>query len=89
VEIAEQVIAKRLSVRETERLVQQATQPPPASRNAATVLDADGKRLQEELAEALGASVQLRPRGATRGSVVIDYSSLDELQGLVKRLKRG
>jgi len=89
VEIAEQVIAKRLSVRETERLVQQATQPPPASRNAATTLDADGKRLQEELAEALGASVQLRPRGATRGSVVIDYSSLDELQGLVKRLKRG
>ena len=89
VEIAEQVIAKRLSVRETERLVQQATQPPPASRNAATALDADGKRLQEELAEALGASVQLRPRSATRGSVVIDYSSLDELQGLVKRLKRG
>jgi ParB family chromosome partitioning protein len=89
VEVAEQVIAKRLSVRETERLVQQATQPPPASRNTATALDADGKRLQEELAEALGASVQLRPRGATRGSVVIDYSSLDELQGLVKRLKRG
>ncbi|HET7402939.1 MAG TPA: ParB/RepB/Spo0J family partition protein [Usitatibacter sp.] len=89
VEIAEQVIAKRLSVRETERLVQQATQPPPTARNAATALDADGKRLQEELAEALGASVQLRPRGATKGSVVIDYSSLDELQGLVKRLKRG
>jgi ParB family chromosome partitioning protein len=89
VEVAEQVIAKQLSVRETERLVQQATQPPPASRNIATALDADGKRLQEELAEALGASVQLRPRGATRGSVVIDYSSLDELQGLVKRLKRG
>jgi len=89
VEVAEQVIAKGLSVRETERLVQQATQPPPASRNTAATLDADGKRLQEELAEALGASVQLRPRGATRGSVVIDYSSLDELQGLVKRLKRG
>jgi ParB family transcriptional regulator, chromosome partitioning protein len=89
VEVAEQVSARQLSVRETERLVQQATQPPPASRNAVRALDADGKRLQEELAEALGASVQLRPRGATRGSVVIEYSSLDELQGLVKRLTRG
>src|SRR5512140_2784270 len=87
VEVAEQIVAKGLSVRETERLVQQATQPPPPARSAAPSLDTDGRRLQEELAEALGASVHLKPRGATRGSVVIDYSSLDELQGLVKRLK--
>jgi hypothetical protein len=32
--------------------------------------------------------VQLKPRTATKGSVVIDYTTLDELQGLVKRLKR-
>jgi ParB family chromosome partitioning protein len=50
VEVAEQVVAKRLSVRETERLVQQATQPPSAARAAAPGLDADGRRLQEELA---------------------------------------
>jgi ParB family chromosome partitioning protein len=87
VEIAEQVVARRLSVRETERLVQQATQPTQPARAATPSLDADGRRLQEELAEALGASVQLKPRGAAKGSVVIDYSSLDELQGLVKRLK--
>jgi ParB family transcriptional regulator, chromosome partitioning protein len=88
VEVAEQVVNKQLSVRETERLVQQATQPPAATRSSTSPLDADGRRLQEELAEALGAAVQLKPRGATKGSVVIDYSSLDELQGLVKRLKR-
>ena len=87
VEVAEQIVAKQLSVRETERLVQQATQPPPAARASPTSLDADGRRLQEELAEALGASVQLKPRTATKGSVVIDYTSLDELQGLVRRLK--
>jgi ParB family chromosome partitioning protein len=87
VEVAEQIVAKELSVRETERLVQQATQPPAAARSAAPSLDADGRRLQEELAEALGAPVQLKPRGASKGSVVIDYASLDELQGLVKRLK--
>jgi len=55
--------------------------------HAAPALDADGRRLQEELAEALGAPVQLKPRSASKGSVVIDYGSLDELEGLVKRLK--
>ena len=39
--------------------------------------------------ESLGATVHLKPRREGRGSVVIEYSSLDELQGLVKRFKRG
>jgi ParB family chromosome partitioning protein len=86
VEVAGQVAAKGLSVRETERLVQQATTAgtrPPAPR-----LDADGRRLQEELSESLGATVHLKPRASGKGSVVIDYSSLDELSGIVKRLRR-
>jgi ParB family chromosome partitioning protein len=87
VEVAEQIAAKGLSVREAERLVQQATQPPAAAKPALK-LDADSRRLQEELSESLGATVQLKPRASGRGSVVIDYSSLDELSGIVKRLKR-
>ena len=87
VEVAGQVAQQQLSVRETERLVQQATAAPAAKR-AAPRLDADTRRLQEELAESLGAAVELKPRSGGRGSVVIDYSSLDELQGLVKRLMR-
>ncbi|MGZ5031560.1 MAG: ParB/RepB/Spo0J family partition protein [Usitatibacter sp.] len=89
VEIAGQVAARGLSVRETERLVQKASTAPPASRAAAHRLDADGRRLEDELAESLGATVHLKPRGSGKGSVVIEYSSLDELQGLVKRLKKG
>jgi ParB family chromosome partitioning protein len=87
VEVAEQVAARGLSVRETERLVQQASVAP-TPRAAASSLDADSRRLQEELAESLGATVHLKPRREGRGSVVIEYSSLDELQGLVKRFKR-
>jgi ParB family chromosome partitioning protein len=89
VETAEQVAAKGLSVRETERLVQQATAAPPAKPKAGTRLDADGRRLQEELSESLGATVHIKPRASGKGSVVIDYSSLDELAGIIKRLKRG
>ena len=87
VEVAEQVAAKGLSVRDAERLVQMATQAP-ATVKPAFKLDADSRRLQEELSESLGASVHLKPRASGKGSVVIDYSSLDELSGLVKRLKR-
>jgi len=87
VEVAGQVAAKGLSVRETERLVQQATRSP-NQRHAPPRLDSDSRRLQEELSESLGATVHLKPRASGKGSVVIDYSSLDELSGIVKRLRR-
>ena len=88
VEVAHQVAEKGLSVRETERLVQGATAAPKAHARATARLDADSKRLQEELSESLGASVHLKPKRGGRGTVVIAYSSLDELDGLVKKLKR-
>ena len=87
VEVAGQVAAKGLSVRETERLVQQASITGTAARPAPR-LDADSRRLQEELSESLGATVHLKPRASGKGSVVIDYSSLDELSGIVKRLRK-
>jgi len=87
VEVAEQIAAKGLSVRDAERLVQLATQPPAAAK-APPRLDADSRRLQEELSESLGSTVHLKPRASGKGSVVIDYSSLDELSGIVKRIKR-
>jgi len=88
VEVANKVVLKGLSVRETERLVQGATAAPKAAAKHAHRLDADSRRLQEELSETLGATVKLKPRRGGKGSLVIDYSSLDELQGLVKKLRR-
>ena len=84
VELAHQVAERQLSVRETERLVQEATAAPRPERPAIT-LDADTRRLQEQLCETLGTTVQLKPRAGGKGSVVIDYSSLDELEGLIER----
>lgn len=88
VEMANRIAEKGLSVRETERLVQEATAAPGAARPPASRLDPDSRRLQEDLCESLGATVHLKPRSGGKGSVVIDYSSLDELQGLIKRFKR-
>ena len=88
VELARRVAEEGLSVRETERLVQEALRPPKAVRAGPPKLDADGRRLQENLSESLGATVQLKPRGGGRGSLVIEYASLDQLDGLVKRLTK-
>ena len=88
VEVAHQIAAKGLSVRETERLVQHAAAAAKPSGRHAAKLDADSRRLQEELSESLGATVRLKPRRGGKGSLVIDYASLDELQGLLKKLKR-
>ncbi len=89
VELAERIATQALSVREAERLVQAASAAPRAARASSPRLDADSRRLQEELSESLGATGKLKPRRGGRGSVVIDYSSLDELQGIVGKLRRG
>ena len=90
VEVADQVAAEGLSVRETERLVQEA--PRRAARRARSRARRSStpirRRLQEELSESLGAKVDVKPKRGGRGSVVIDYSSLDQLQGIIERLKR-
>jgi ParB family chromosome partitioning protein len=89
VELAEQVAARGLSVRETERLVQHAAAAPKAGAGAHKPrLDADTRRLQDDLSASLGASVTIKPRKGGRGSLVIDYTSLEQLDGLVSRLKR-
>jgi ParB family chromosome partitioning protein len=88
VELAEQVAAKGLSVRETERLVQNASSPRTSARSARPRVDADTRLLQDDLSECLGTAVTVKVRKGGRGSLVIDYVSLEQLDGLVSRLKR-
>jgi ParB family chromosome partitioning protein len=89
VELAEQVAAKGLSVREAERLVQHVAQPAKVpARSAAGRADADTRRLEDELSEALATKVSVKSRRGGRGSLVIEYASLDQLDGIVSRLKR-
>jgi len=86
VETAQAVAAKQLSVRETERLVARLLRPPALPRAAR--LDPDIARLEEELSESIGTTVALRP-GAKKGSgkLIIDYSDLDQLEGILARLR--
>lgn len=83
--LAQRVIQKGLSVRETERLVQQLLSPPkPAPEK---IIDRDLLRLQEELSDGLGTNVTIHANKKGAGKVTIEFSGLDQLDGLLSRLK--
>ncbi len=50
--------------------------------------DADVARLEQELGESLGAPVRIESKPNGRGRLVIEYFSLDELDGILERLRR-
>ena len=83
--LAQRVVQKGLSVRETERLVHQLLNPP--KNVPAKAIDRDLLRLQEELSDGLGASVLIRANKKGAGKVTIDFGSLEQLDGLLSRIR--
>jgi len=86
---AAKLVAAGLSVREAERLVQTMLHPGARTSRRASRrnANADLARLESELAEALGAVVQIEPTRKGAGRVVIRYSSLDQLDGILAKLR--
>ena len=82
--VAQRIIQKGLSVRETERLVQQLLNPPKHAPEKA--IDRDLLSLQERLSDGLGTNVAIRSNKKGAGKVTIEFSSLDQLDGLISRL---
>ena len=81
---AQEVVAKGLSVRQTEDLVRRLQQPKTPDRKPA--VDADVVRLQEQLSDSLGAKVGIRQNAKGKGLITINYASLDQLDGIIQRL---
>jgi len=89
-DLAHIVVKKELSVRQTEKLAQQAKQDPVGSTvekigKAVDRRDPDTIALERNLSDNLGLKVELKGAGES-GSVVIHYKSLDQLDGLLERL---
>ena len=84
---ARQVVEKGLSVRETENLVRRLLEERPVPRNARETLDPDVRRLQDELSEKLAARVRINHGSKGRGRLTIDYNSLEELEGVLARIR--
>ncbi|MBK8525214.1 MAG: ParB/RepB/Spo0J family partition protein [Betaproteobacteria bacterium] len=85
VQLAQRIALKGMSVREAERLVQREMTPP--SERVPAKPDRDVLRLQEELADALGASVAIKANRKGAGKLTIDFSDLDQLEVILARLK--
>ena len=86
VEIARLVVNRGLSVRETEALVKKTLAAPPGAKKAASPVDPDVRRLENELSEKLGAAVRIKPGKKGSGQLVIHFHSSAELEGILDHL---
>ena len=86
-EVAHQVVQKGLSVRETEALVRHVMQQEAHPVAAQAKADPNVKKLEADLAEKLGAKVQVQHSTKGAGKVIISYHSLDELDGILGHIK--
>lgn len=86
-EAARTVISRALSVRQTEVLVRrlQAGKKPKTEGDQSQ--DPDIRHLQDNLAEKLGAQVQIQHSAKGKGRLILKYNSLDELDGILSHIK--
>ena len=87
VKTAEDVLRSQLSVRQTETLVKRLLSDNSKRDQGSDQKDPDVSRLEAKLSDRLGASVQIQPKSGGKGHIVIEYGSLDILDGIVARLK--
>ncbi|MEJ2769318.1 ParB/RepB/Spo0J family partition protein [Mycetohabitans sp. B46] len=87
--LANQVVNRRLSVRETEKLVAAiAKETPPSAKRASQERSRDIMRLEEEVSDLVAATVRIKMGRRGRGQLTIDFGSLDALDGILARLRR-
>ncbi|MEW6676893.1 MAG: ParB/RepB/Spo0J family partition protein [Pseudomonadota bacterium] len=84
VDAAHEIARRGLSVREAERLATRMLKPPTV---APQQRDRDVVRLEEELSEKLAASVQIRANRKGSGRLVISFTDLEQLDGILGRIQ--
>ena len=77
------VAAKELTVRETEALIKKVQEP--IKEKAAKEIDPNTKVLEQNLSEKFGSQVTINHNKKGKGKLVISYTNLDELDGIVSR----
>ena len=85
--LANQIVAKRMSVREAEKLVTRTANEQAGSPKSAKAKSRDIARLEEELSDALATRVQVKLGSRNKGQLLIDFANLDALDGILARLR--
>ena len=85
-EVANLIVEKGLSVREAEGLVRKIVDRKKPNQQKATV-DPDIQRLENDLTNKFGARVSIKHKKSGGGTLSIKYSSSDELEGILSKIK--
>lgn len=86
IEAARKITNQGLSVRLTEKLVKDIQNPQPKIEQKNSIVDVDVLLLQNDLSEKFGAKVQVESNEKGKGKLIIHYSTLDELDGILSKL---
>jgi ParB family chromosome partitioning protein len=86
IEVANIVVNRGLSVRETEALVKQRLKPGASKKSPAYESDPDTKRLETRISEKLGAGVKIKSGKQGSGQLIISFHTSDELDGILSHL---
>ncbi|MFL9877101.1 ParB/RepB/Spo0J family partition protein [Herbaspirillum rhizosphaerae] len=90
INLANQIVAKRMSVREAEKLVVRTTAEQAASnkpRDGGKEKSRDIARLEEELSDILATQVSIKTGAKNKGQLIISFAGLDALDGVIARLR--
>src|SRR5450830_1705157 len=89
IQLANQIVAKRMSVREAEKLVAKTTSEMTATGKPRDKAEKsrDITRLEEELSDLLATQVTLKMGSKGRGQMVIDFADLDSLDGVILKIR--
>ncbi|SFK15266.1 chromosome segregation DNA-binding protein [Nitrosomonas aestuarii] len=83
IQVGNMIVLKKLSVRETEKIIQQLNKPAAKkSQNA----NRDILTLQEDVSARLGAQVTIKSRKNGQGNIIIHYADLDQLDDILRKL---
>jgi ParB family chromosome partitioning protein len=89
--LANQIVAKRLSVRDAEKLVARHAQEQESARtsspSSSREKSGDIARLETELSDTLATPVSIKMGGKNKGQLIIEFADLDALDGVIARLK--
>lgn len=86
IEAAEKIVGREMTVRAAEKLVKDL-QSSMAPKTKPTKPDPDIEALQSRIGEKLGARVSIQHKANGKGRLVINYTTLDELEGVLDRFK--
>ena len=88
--LANQIVAKRMSVREAEKLVvKTTTEQSGAKSRAPKEKSRDLARLEEELSDMLATQVVIKVGAKNKGQLIVDFANLDALDELIAKLRAG